>query len=226
MMLLINVSCGTKDSLTFTLKPCLKVRNMVSRMPEVRVNHDEVCQGCASGKKVKEPFPSSRSKTNGILQLINFDLCEPMPVTSLGGYLYYIIFVRDFSAKTWTFFLKHKDQAFHMSKDFKALVENQTRKKIKVFKSDKGGEFTSNEFTDFCKKAGINKDMTIPYNPEQNGVVERKNKIIMEAAKAMLHEQKLPKFLWGEVVNIALYVQNKTPHQALGDKIPEEAFKV
>jgi len=75
------------------------MRKMVSGMPDVRVNHDGVCQGCASGKKVKEPFPSSRSKTNGILQLINIDLCGPMPVTSLGGYLYYIILMGDFSAK-------------------------------------------------------------------------------------------------------------------------------
>jgi len=83
---------------------------------------------CTSGKHVKGQFPSSKSKTSEVLHLIHSDLCGPMPVTSIGGYLYYIIFVDDVSQKTWIFFLKNKSQVFNMFKDYKALVEKQTGK--------------------------------------------------------------------------------------------------
>lgn len=172
-----------------------KVRKMVFGMLEIRVDHDGVCQRCASGKHVKGPFSSSRSKTNGILRFIHSDLYGPVPVISLGCYLYYIIFVDDFSRKTWIFFLKNKDQAFDMFRVFKALVESQTKKKIKILRTVNGGEFTSNEFIDFCNKGRIMKETILPYNPEQNSVAKRKNNTIMEAARAMLHDQKLPKFL-------------------------------
>eukprot|EP00253_Pinus_taeda_P014813 PITA_14813 len=73
---------------------------------------------------------------------------------SIDGHLYYITFIDDFSRKTWIYYLKHKDEAFKMFKDFKALVENQTRKKIKIFRSNNGREYISNEFIDYFKKEG------------------------------------------------------------------------
>ena len=87
-------------------------------MPEVQANHDGVCLRCASEKKSKARFPSTRSRTSDILQLIHSNLCGPIPVKSLGGYLYYITFVDDYSWKTWIFFLKHKDEAFDMFKSY------------------------------------------------------------------------------------------------------------
>ena len=108
-----------------------------------------------------------------------------------------------------------------MFKEFKALVENQTRKKIKIFRSDNGGEYISKEFIDFCKKESIKKETIVPYTLEQNGVVERKNRSTVEVARAMLHDQKLSKFLWGEATNDIVYVQNNVPHQALDNKTPE-----
>lgn len=147
-------------------------------MPEVQYNHDGVCLSCASGKKSRGPFPFNKSKTNDILQLIYFDLCGTMLVKYLGGYLYYITFMDEFSQKTWIFYLKYKDEAFEMFHKFKALIENQIGKMIKVFRSNNGGEYTSNEFI----KVRIKKTTMVPYNPEQNGGDERKNKAIMEFA--------------------------------------------
>ena len=86
------------------------------------------------------------------------------------------------------------------------------------------GEYTSKEFMKFCAGEGIKRELTVPYNPQQNGVVERKNKAIVGAARAMLHDQGPPHFLWVEACYIAVYRQNKSPHRALGDKTPEEAF--
>lgn len=101
-----------------------KVRKFVSGMPDVQSSHDGVCSGCVSGKKTRGPFPSCKNTNNDILQLIHSDLCGPMPMHSLGGYLYYIIFNDDISRKTWIFYLKHKDEAFDMFKDFNASIES------------------------------------------------------------------------------------------------------
>jgi hypothetical protein len=120
--------------------------------------------------------------------------------------------------------MKTKDEVFSRFREFKALVENQTRKKIKVLRSDNRGEFTSNEFRDFCKEASIKREMTVPFNPQQNGVAKKKNRTIVEATRAMLHDQDLPMMLWVEACNTTVYVQNRSPHRILEDKTLEEAF--
>ena len=81
---------------------------------------------------------------------------------------------------------------FEIFKEFKALVENLSEKKIKILRLDNGEEFTSNEFNDFCKEVEIKRELTIPYHPQQNGVEKRKNIYIMEAMKYMIHDQDLP----------------------------------
>lgn len=108
----------------------------------MQVDHEGVCQGFASGKNVKGPFPSKKNRFKEILHLIHSDLCGPMLVKSLGGYLYCAIFVDDYSRKTWIFYLKTKDHVFDVFRDFKALVENQIGKKILILRTDNGGEYT------------------------------------------------------------------------------------
>jgi transposase InsO family protein len=94
----------------------------------------------------------------------------PIPVPSLGKYVYYVSFIDDFSRNTWIYFLRKKSKVFDKFKELKALVENQTEKKIKVLRTDNGGEFYGNEFEEFCKKCGIARQKTTAYTPEQNGV--------------------------------------------------------
>ena len=102
--------------------------------------------------------------------------------------------------------MKNKDEVFNKFKEFKALIENHTEKKIKNFRSDNGVEFTSNEFKDLCKELGIMRDLSTPYNPQQNGIVEWKNRTIMEAIRAMLNDQDLPMHLWDEAARTMVYV--------------------
>jgi transposase InsO family protein len=168
---------------------------MVKGLPEIQVFHDGVCKGYAQGKNVKKPFPSSDSKAKGVLDLINADVCGPLSATSLSEYVYYVSFIDDFSRKTWTYFLKNKDEVFSKLKEFKALVENLSERKIKVLRSRNGGEFTSGEFKEFCREVGIKRELSTPYNPQQNGVAERKNRSVMEAVKAMIHDQDLSMYL-------------------------------
>ena len=89
------------------------------------------------------------------------------------------------------------------------MVENHIEKKIKTLRLDNGGEFTSESFKILCRESGIKREMSTPYNPQQNGIAERKNRTIMEAAKAMLHDQGLPMHLWAEAVRATVCVQNK-----------------
>ena len=105
-----------------------------------------------------------------------------------------MLFVDDFSHKTWIYFLK-KDEIFPWFCAFKSLVENQTRKKIKILRIDNGVEYESNEFNDYCREAGIKRETTTAYTPKQNGVAERKNRSIIEATRAMVHNQGQLKFL-------------------------------
>lgn len=94
-------------------------------MLDIQASHDGVCLRCSSGNKTRGPFPSKKNKTSDIFQLIHYELCGPMLVHSIGGHLYYIIFIDDFSKKAWIYYLKDKDHAFDMFKEIKALIENQ-----------------------------------------------------------------------------------------------------
>jgi hypothetical protein len=120
--------------------------------------------------------------------------------------------------------MKTKDEVFSWFQEFKSLVENQTSRKIKVLRSDNGGEYTSSAFKEFCVDSGVKRDLTVSYNPQQNGVSERKNRLIVGAAKAMLHDQDFPMFLWTEACNTAVYLQNRSLRKVLGRMTLEEAF--
>ena len=100
-------------------------------------------------------FPSGGKRVKHILELVHNDVFGPVKVPSLGKPVYYLSFIDDFSRNTWIYFLKKKSEVFDRFKEFKALVENQTEKKIKVLRIDNVGEFCSKEFEEFYKKFGI-----------------------------------------------------------------------
>jgi transposase InsO family protein len=199
-------------------------REVVTGVPQIIIEHQDVCRGCALGKFSKASFPSSDSKSAGILDLVHMDVCGPMSRNSLSGCEYYLTFIDDYSRKTWIYFLKTKSEVFARFQEFRALVENHSGKRIKVLRSDNGGEYSSRQFVDFCAQHGIRRQMTVPYNPQQNGVAERKNRAITGVARSMLHDQSLPLYLWVEACATAVYLQNRSPHRILGKMTPEEAF--
>jgi transposase InsO family protein len=90
--------------------------------------------------------------------------------------------------------------------------------------SDRGGEFTSNEFKEFCKANGIRCPLMIPRSPQQNGVVERKNMIIFNMTRSMLKKKRIPKEFWVEAVDCAVYLSNRCPTKSLWNKTPQEAW--
>ena len=125
------------------------------------------------------------------------DVCGPMKTTSMGAAKYFVTFIDDFSRMVWLYPIKAKSECFDKFKEFKALVEKQLEKKIKVFRSDNGGEF--------MKKEGIARQTSAPYIPQQNGIAERANRTIVEMARNMLHAQNLDLELWAEAVVNAMY---------------------
>jgi len=106
----------------------------------------DFCENCVYGKQSQVRFPFGATRVKGILQLIHSDVFVPVPVPSLGGSLYYISFIDDFSSNTWLYFLKKKSEVFSKFKVCKDLVENQTCKKIEVLRTDNRGEFYGKEF--------------------------------------------------------------------------------
>jgi len=169
-------------------------------LPNFSVEHYDVYRGCAMGKYAKAPFTASDSRSAGVLDLIHSDVNGRMSSPSLSGFEYYVLFIDDYLRKTWIFFLQTKGEVFKQLQEFKALVENQTGKKIRCFRPDNGGEYISNAFDDFCAREGIQREMIVAYNPQQNEVPERKNIFIIGTARAMIHDQSLPwqvlLFLW------------------------------
>jgi transposase InsO family protein len=199
---------------------------MVTGMPMFSFEHDSVCRGCALGKNTKKAYPDNNRKSNGILDLIHYDFCGPMIASSMNDCLYYIIFIDDCSRKTWIYFLKTKAESLNRFQDFKNLVENQTGRHIQVFRTDNGKEFDSYKYDELYRASEIKRELTVPYNPQQNGVAERNNRTISEAARAMMYDQNLPLSLWVEAASIVVYIQNRCPHKALEEKTPEEISPV
>nr|GEX60055.1 ribonuclease H-like domain, reverse transcriptase, RNA-dependent DNA polymerase [Tanacetum cinerariifolium] len=123
------------------------------------------------------------------------------------------------------YFLTTKDQAFDTFKEYKNRIENELRTTLKMFRTDRGGEFTSSEFTQYCKENSIARQLTAPYSPQQNGVVERRNRKIMSTTRCMMKETNMPQNFWAEAVRHAIYILNSVPTKALEDIIPYEAIK-
>jgi len=137
---------------------------------------------------------------------------------------YLLTFIDDFSRKTWVYFLVEKSEAFVVFKHYKAKVEKEAEACIKALRTDRGGEFTSQDFTNFCGVNGIRRQLTAAYTPQQNGVAERKNQTIMNMVRCMLSGKQVPNTFWPEAVNWTVHILNRSPTFAVRSKTPEEAW--
>ena len=117
-------------------------RKEITGLLKFQVNHDGMCKGCAQGKNVKIPLTSSGNKAKGFFDIVHSDVCGLMLATSLSRNVYYVSFINDFSCKTLIYFLKGKDEVSSKFKEFKPLVEFFFENKIKILRSNNGGEFT------------------------------------------------------------------------------------
>jgi hypothetical protein len=133
-------------------------------------------------------------------------------------------FIDDHTRKVWVYFMKHKGEMFQHFLNFKAMVEKEKGVSIKCLRSDGGGEYFSNEFSEYLKEHGIQKKYSCSYSPQQNGVDERKNRHIVEITCAMLNEKNLPNYFWAETIKTTVYIMNQTPTTVVHVMTPEEKF--
>lgn len=184
----------------------------------------ENCVTCCEGKQIRLPFTHSVHNSTETLQIVHADVCGAMETKSIGGSQYFLLFLDDYSRMTFIYFLKHKHEVFQKFKDFQAMVENQQNKKIKILRTDNGGEFCNGAMENYLTKEGIIHQKTTAYTPEQNGVCERANRTVIEKARCLLFDAKLQKKFWAEAANTAVYLKNRSVTASLENKTPYEVW--
>ncbi|KAL4312227.1 hypothetical protein GQ457_01G011000 [Hibiscus cannabinus] len=146
--------------LNFKSLSLLSNQNLVDGLPMIR-RIDAVCESCVVGKQHSDPFSkSSNMIASKPAELIHADVCGPMQTLSLNNSRYFVVFVDDFSRMTWVYFVKGKLEVFLVFKKFKSSIEKQSGNAVKVLRTDRGGEFVSTEFDNFCEEMGIQHQLT------------------------------------------------------------------
>ncbi|GKC71220.1 retrovirus-related pol polyprotein from transposon TNT 1-94, partial [Tanacetum coccineum] len=183
--------------------------------------------------KKKPHKPKSEDTNQEKLYLLHMDLCGPMRVASINGKKYILVIVDDYSRFTWVKFLRSKDEAPDFIIKFLKMIQVRLKVTVRRIRTDNGTEFVNQTLREYYEKVGISHETSVARSPQQNGVVERRNRTLIEAARTMLIYAKAPLFLWAEAVATACYTQNrsiirlrhgKTPYELLHDKPPDLSF--
>ncbi|GJQ96452.1 putative ribonuclease H-like domain-containing protein [Tanacetum coccineum] len=183
----------------------LAKEGLVDGLPLKVFTNEHNCVACNKGKQHKASYKhiSAVRLITDPLQLLHMDLFGPTNIRSIDQKYYSLVVTDDFSRFTWTFYLGTKDETFYVLKEFIALIENQLNKKVKGIRCDNGTEFKNAKLIELCGEKGIKRDYSNPRTPQQNGVAERKNRTLIEAARTMLADSKLPTMFWTEAVSTA-----------------------
>ncbi|GKE51213.1 retrovirus-related pol polyprotein from transposon TNT 1-94, partial [Tanacetum coccineum] len=203
--------CDSNLEVSFCQHTCF-IRNLEARhglvrgLPKLKFERDHLCSACTMGKSKKKPHkPKSKDTNQEKLYLLHMDLYGPMCVASVNGKKYILVIVDDYSRFTW----------------------------VKCLRTDNGTEFVNQTLHEYYEKVGISHEKSVARSPQQNGVIERRNHTLIEAACIMLIYAKALLFLWVEAVATACYTQNcsivrlhydKTPYELLHDKLPDLSF--
>ncbi|WVZ57985.1 hypothetical protein U9M48_008307 [Paspalum notatum var. saurae] len=194
---------------------CVLMMNLMlaklSLIPKLSFVKSSKCQVCVQSKQTRKPHKAAETRNLAPLELVHSDLCEMNGVLTKGGKKYFMTLIDDSTGFCYVYLLKTKDEALSYFKIYKAKVENQLERKVKRLRSDRGGEYFSNEFDLFCEEHGIIHERTSPYSPQSNGVAKRKNRTLTEMVNAMLETSGLSNEWWGEAILTACHVLNRVP---------------
>ncbi|GJV52336.1 retrovirus-related pol polyprotein from transposon TNT 1-94 [Tanacetum coccineum] len=207
---------------------------LVRGLPKLKFEKDHLCSACAMGKSKKKPHkPKSEDTNQEKLYLLHMDLCGPMRVASVNGKKYILVIVDDYSRFTWVKCLRSKDEAPDFIIKFLKMIQVRLKVPVRRIRTDNGTEFVNQTLREYYEKVGISHETSVARSPQQNGVIERRNRTLIEAARTMLIYAKASLFLWAEAVATACYTQNrsiirlrhgKTPYELLHDKLPDLSF--
>ena len=201
----------------------LAKKDLVRGLPSLRKTSTHVCGTCQKGKQIRSPHKKSQySASSRILELIHMDLMGPMRTESIGGKKYILVMVDDFSRFSLVRFLREKSDTSDLIINAIKLIQNQKDLQVARIRSDNGTEFSNNDLIEFCNQLGIKHEFSAPYTPQQNGIIERKNRTIQEMARSMLHGKKVPRRFWAEAVNTACHIINRVYLRPNTDKTPYE----
>ncbi|GJX07078.1 retrovirus-related pol polyprotein from transposon TNT 1-94, partial [Tanacetum coccineum] len=183
----------------------------INSIPNFHIDSKYKCETCVEAKLTRTSFKSVK-RTTEPLDMIHTDICDLKSLPTKGGNKYFITFIDDCTKYCYVYLLKSKDEAIDKFVLYKTEVENQLGKKIKVVRSDRGGEYVA-PFAELCAKHGIRHEFTAPYSPQQNGIAERKNRTLKEMVTAMLISSGMSQDMWGEAILTATYLLNKIPRK-------------
>lgn len=205
-------------------------RNMVSGLENCEINTDKkFCETCILGKHSKSSFPrNERQRSERVLELVHTDVCGPMSQPAWDKSRYFVTFTDDYTRASMVYCIENKSDVFEIFKQYVAMAESYHGVKVASLKSDNGGEYSSNNFKNFCKEKGIRIRYTVPYNPEMNSISERLNRTLQEKARSMLLASGIDWRFWNEAVVAANYLKNRSPTSAYGkrfiNKTPAELW--
>nr|GFA75411.1 hypothetical protein [Tanacetum cinerariifolium] len=196
--------------------------------------NDNSCVACKKGKQHRSSCKSKTiSSVDQPLLRLHIDLFGLTFVKSLSKKSYCLVITDDYSIFSWVFLLATKDETTHVIKTFIIGLENLLSFKVKIIRCDNGTEFKNSDLNQFCGLKGIKREFSVPRTPQQNGIAERKNRTLIEAARTLLADLLLSIPFWAEAVNTACYVQNmvvvtkphnKTPYELLHGRLPSIGF--
>ncbi|GJW72057.1 retrovirus-related pol polyprotein from transposon TNT 1-94 [Tanacetum coccineum] len=203
----------------------LASKELVRNIPKLKFDQ-HFCDAC----KIRKQAHASHKAKNMVsmtrcLELLYMDLFGPSAVRSYGGNLYTLVILDDYSRYTWTRFLKNKTEAFDQFEIFSKKIQNQLGCTIVLIRTNHSREFDNEvQFGEFCNSNGITHNFSAPRTPQSNGMVERKNRTLLEMSTTMLNEQYLPQKFWCNVVDTSTYILNRILIRVILDE--EEAIKV
>ncbi|GJS02691.1 zinc finger, CCHC-type containing protein [Tanacetum coccineum] len=200
------------------------MHKLVKGVPVIK-HQDQACESCMVGKQTKKSFSKKETyRASQILEMVHGDICGPINPLTQEGNSYILVLIDDCFRYMWSFLLKHKSDALGVVKRFKTSTEKRMGKEIITFYTDRGGEFTSHNFNRFCGQEGIARMLTAPYAPQQNGIMERRNRTLLEMTRCITKARGVPNYFWGEAVRHETYIINRTPTRALVGVMPYEKF--
>nr|GFA88777.1 retrovirus-related Pol polyprotein from transposon TNT 1-94 [Tanacetum cinerariifolium] len=209
-------------------------QGLVRGLLKLKFEKDHICSACAMGKSTKKTHkPKSKDTNQEKLYLLHMDLCGPMRVESINGKKYILVIVDDYSRFTWVKFLRSKDETLDFIIKFLKMIQVRLKVPVRRIRTDNGTEFGNQTLQDYYEEVGISHETSVARSPQQNGVVERCNRTLIEAARTMLIYAQAPLFLWAEAVATACFTQNrsiirlrhgKTPYELLHGKLPDLSF--
>jgi transposase InsO family protein len=208
----------------FTALRKMARQELVRGMPTLN-QKEQLCDACLAGKQRRAPFPQKALRRSPEpLQLLHGDLCGPITPATPSGNRYFLLLVDDYSRYMWIALLPSKDVAAAAIKNIQAAAERKSGKKLLALRTDRGGEFAAADFNDYCAHLGVRRELTAPYTPQQNGVVERRNQTVVGTARSMMKDKALPGVFWGEAVTTAVYLLNRTSCKANQGATPYELW--